>query len=69
MLVVITIAFSCCSVGLVGCKTTEIIPVGKDNFIQTDPGDTVDGIPTKKPGAWMSDDMMLEQFGIIVGKY
>ena len=68
-LLVITIVSSCCFGALAGCKTTPILPQGTGNFIPTNVGEKVGNTPTVKPGAWLSDDLMMEQFGIIVGKY
>ena len=68
-IIAITIGSLWLCAALAGCKsTTEILPLTTDRFIQTNVGDKVGEITTKKPGAWMSDELMLDQFGIILGK-
>ena len=59
------VCVSCSSTG--GHERIDVyVALGPEDFIVTDAVDEVAGVETIKNGAWYSDEVVLDQFGIMV---
>ena len=59
------VCVSCSSTG--GHERIDVyLALGPEDFLITTTGDEVAGVQTKRNGAWYSDEVILDQFGIMV---